>query len=86
MLNLAWSPIFFAAHKVEMALVIIVAIFLLAIATSFAFGRIRSTAAWLLVPYLVWLSLATLLNYQVMRLNPDASLLKVKAPEAHIVL
>ena len=85
-LNLAWSPTFFAAHEVEVALGLIVAIFLLAIATSFAFGRIRSTAAWLLVPYLVWLSLATLLNYQVMQLNPDASSLEIQAPGAHIVL
>jgi translocator protein len=85
-LNLAWSPIFFAAHKVEVALGLIIAIFLLTIATSFAFGRIRSTAAWMLVPYMVWLCLATLLNYQVMRLNPDASSLKAPTSGTRIIL
>ena len=85
-LNLAWSPTFFSAHKVEMALGLIVTIFLLAVATTFAFGRIRSTAAWLLVPYMIWLSLATLLNYQVMLLNPDASSRNAEAPRARIAL
>ena len=85
-LNLAWSPTFFGAHKVEMALGLIVTIFLLAVATTFAFGRIRSTAAWLLVPYMIWLSLATLLNYQVMLLNPDASSRNAEAPRARIAL
>jgi benzodiazapine receptor len=86
LLNLAWSPTFFAAHKVELALGLIVTILVLTVATSFAFGRIRSTAAWLLVPYMVWLCLATLLNYQVMQLNPEASSQKARASEAHIVL
>jgi tryptophan-rich sensory protein len=74
-LNLAWSPLFFAWHEVSMALIVIIVILLLTIATSFAFAPIRRSAAWLLVPYMVWLSFAAVLNYQIDRLNPDAETL-----------
>ena len=74
-LNLAWSPVFFALHHVSMALVLIVIILLLTIATTFAFAPIRKAAAWLLVPYMVWLSFAMILNYQIDRLNPHAETL-----------
>ncbi|MFM1981642.1 MAG: hypothetical protein RJB22_361 [Pseudomonadota bacterium] len=74
-LNLAWSPVFFAFHEVSMALVLIILILALTIATSFAFARIRKAAAWLLVPYMIWLSFAAILNYEFDRLNPDAETL-----------
>lgn len=72
LLNLAWTPVFFAAHQVTIALWLIIAILVLAIATTFAFGPIRKAAAWLMVPYLCWLSFATLLAWEMNRLNPDA--------------
>lgn len=75
LLNLAWSPIFFAAHQVGTALIVIVVMLALAIATTVAFGRIRRTAAWLMVPYLAWLCFAGVLNYQIDVLNPDAETL-----------
>ncbi|MBA3898148.1 MAG: tryptophan-rich sensory protein [Sphingomonadaceae bacterium] len=71
-LNLAWSPLFFAAHQVLAAFALILGMFAFAVATAFAFGRVRSAAAWLMVPYLVWLSFAAILNWQTHRLNPDA--------------
>lgn len=73
--NLTWSPLFFAAHKVNAALILIVAILLLATITTLLFGRIRSLAAWLMVPYLCWLGFASGLNYDIGRLNPDAETL-----------
>jgi translocator protein len=85
-LNLAWSPLFFASHQVSLALVVIIAILLLTIGTTFAFARIRKAAAWLLVPYMVWLSLATLLNYQIDRMNPDAETLVPEQPRTQIIL
>lgn len=84
--NLAWSPLFFALHQVSMALVLIVIILLLTIATTFAFATIRKAAAWLLVPYMVWLSFATILNYQIDRLNPDAETLVPSAANTQIQL
>ncbi len=83
-LNLAWSPIFFGQHKVTMAFYLILAILVLAIATTVVFGRIRKAAAWLMVPYLVWLSFASILNFQIDRLNPDAENLYVPATSSQI--
>jgi len=70
--NLAWTPLFFGAHQVFWALVLIVAILVLAIATTILFGRVRKAAAWLMVPYLVWLSYAAILNYRIDTMNPNA--------------
>jgi translocator protein len=71
-LNLAWTPLFFGAHKVGLALFVIMAILLLSIATTVVFSRIRKGAAWLMLPYLVWLSFAGVLNWRIGQLNPDA--------------
>jgi tryptophan-rich sensory protein len=73
--NLVWSPLFFGAHQVFWALVLIVVIFVLALATTLVFGRIRKGAAWLMVPYLAWLCFAGILNYQIDRMNPNAETL-----------
>ena len=82
--NLAWSPLFFAAHKVTSALYLIVAILLVATVTTLMFGRIRSMAAWLMVPYLCWLGFASGLNYEIGRLNPDAETLAAPALRTQI--
>ncbi len=83
-LNLAWSPLFFGRHEVTNAFYLIIIIWALAIATTFAFGRVRKMAAWLMVPYLAWLSFATILAYQTDRLNPDAERLYVPSATANI--
>jgi translocator protein len=83
-LNLLWSPIFFGRHQVTTALFLIVLILVIAIATTMVFGRIRKAAAWLMVPYLAWLSFATILNYQIDQLNPDAEGLYVPAASTQI--
>lgn len=71
-LNLARTPLFFGAHRVTVALIVLLAITVLAIWTTFAFARIRRGAAWLMLPYLVWLSFAGVLNWRIGQLNPDA--------------
>ena len=80
-LNLAWSPIFFGQHEVTTAFYLITIIFMLALLTTLVFGRIRKAAAWLMVPYLAWLSFASILNYQIDQLNPDAESLYVPAAQ-----
>ncbi len=79
-LNLAWTPLFFGMHQVGAALLVIVAMLLLAIVTTLLFGRIRSLAAWLMVPYLVWISFAGVLTWRIGQLNPDAATL---VPASH---
>lgn len=85
-MNLVWSPLFFGAHQVSLALILIVALFFTALATTFAFGRIRPVAAWLLVPYLVWLVIASALNWQIDRRNPNAETLVPPAHSTQIAL
>jgi translocator protein len=83
-LNLFWSPLFFGKHEVTLAFYLLLAIWLVALATTIVFGRIRPVAAWLLVPYLAWLSFAAILNYQIDRLNPEAERLYVPAATSEI--
>jgi translocator protein len=68
-LNFFWSLIFFNAHQVGWALVEIVAMWLFILLTIFSFGKISSLAAWLLVPYICWVSFATILNAALWKLN-----------------
>ena len=71
-LNLAWTPLFFGAHEIEMALYLLVAIVLTGFGVAVLFWRVRRLAGWLMVPYLAWVCFATVLNCQFMVLNPDA--------------
>ena len=71
-LNYAWSPVFFAAHMIDLALVILIAMLVLATVSANLFRRIRPVAGWLMLPYLAWLCTATALNYETGRLNPGA--------------
>jgi len=84
LLNYAWSPTFFAAHKVHAAFWLILAILLLAAATTYLFARIRKGAALLMLPYLAWLCFAAALNYQFMVLNPGAETLVPSAGKGDI--
>ena len=68
-LNLAWSPIFFAGHQILLGLGVIVLLDAAVIATAIAFARIGPWPALLLAPYLVWLAIATALNWSILRLN-----------------
>jgi benzodiazapine receptor len=71
--NLAWSPVFFGMHQVVPALVIIAILFVLALITTILFGRIRTGAAILLLPYLAWIIFAGYLLFQIHTLNPNAA-------------
>ncbi|MBX7495497.1 tryptophan-rich sensory protein [Qipengyuania sp. 6B39] len=72
LLNLAWSPTFFGAQQITAALVILVLIDLTLLAVIALFWKVRRPAALLLLPYLAWVLFATVLNYEFLRLNPDA--------------
>lgn len=84
MFNLFWSPLFFGMHQVTAAFWLLLIIFLLALGTTLVFGRIRKAAAWLMVPYLAWLSFAGVLNKQIDSLNPEAETLVVPAARTQI--
>lgn len=67
--NLGWSVAFFGLRNPGLAVVVILALDLLVLATALMFRRIDRLATWLLVPYLAWISFATLLNVTIWRIN-----------------
>ncbi len=79
-LNLAWTPLFFGAHHIWGALADLIALLLVAIVTTLLFGRIRTMAAWLMLPYLLWIAFAGVLTLRIGELNPGAETL---VPGAH---
>lgn len=68
-LNAAWSWLFFGLHEPGWSLVDIGLLWLAIVATIAAFSRISVAAAWLLAPYLTWVSFASYLNFMLWRLN-----------------
>ncbi len=68
-LNLIWSPVFFKMHALVGALVIIVNLIFMIVLTMRAFGKINTTAKYLLIPYLCWVCFATILNASIVYLN-----------------
>ena len=68
-LNAAWTPLFFGLHWPGVAFAEIVLLWLAIGATLFAFRPVSRVAAWLLVPYLAWVSFAAVLNFELWRLN-----------------
>jgi tryptophan-rich sensory protein len=69
-LNVVWTPIFFGAHQIGAALVIIAVLFGCILATVVAFWRASKLAAVLMVPYLGWVGFAAVLNGALWWLNP----------------
>ncbi|HJP89516.1 MAG TPA: TspO/MBR family protein [Candidatus Limnocylindrales bacterium] len=69
-LNLAWSFVFFGGRNLRGALGVIAALWVTILATIVAFSRVRLLAAALLVPYIAWVSFASLLNAEIARRNP----------------
>jgi tryptophan-rich sensory protein len=68
--NALWSWLFFAWHRGALAAAEVVLLLGLIVATVVAFWRISRLAALLLVPYLLWVSFASLLTWAVWRSNP----------------
>lgn len=71
-LNYAWSPAFFAAHWVKVALVMIIAMATLGAMAARQFWQIHRLAGGLMLPYLAWLCFAAALNAAIDNLNPGA--------------
>ena len=70
-LNSLWSWLFFAWQQGALAFAEIVLLWVLIVATTFTFWRIRPLAGILLVPYLVWVTFAAVLCLAIWRLNPQ---------------
>jgi benzodiazapine receptor len=68
-LNLAWTGVFFGLRMPRAAFAEIVLLWLFILATTAAFWPLSRAAAWLMVPYLLWVTYAATLNYGIWRLN-----------------
>lgn len=68
-LNFWWSLIFFNQHAIGWALAEIVLLWALIVWTMFAYDRVNKPAAWLLLPYIIWVTFATILNGAIWQLN-----------------
>ena len=82
--NLAWSPLFFALHRIDLALATILLMIVLTVATMLAFARVRRRAALLMLPYLAWICFAAWLNQQTGVLNPGAATLAPAAGSTQV--
>lgn len=68
-LNANWSLVFFGLRSPKLALLNIIVLWFSIVLAIKDFRHKSSPAAWLLVPYLVWVTFATYLNWSIMRLN-----------------
>ena len=68
-LNLGWSFLFFRMQRPDLAFFELIALWLSIAALIWFCGRFSKAAAVLLVPYIVWVTIAGALNYQVVQLN-----------------
>ena len=71
-LNFAWSPIFFDAHDIQLANIVIFVMAVVAAIAARLFLKMRREAGLLMIPYLAWLVFAATLNSTIASLNPGA--------------
>jgi translocator protein len=68
-LNALWTPVFFGAKHLWAGLAVIALLWAAILCTLLLFRPLDGAAFWLLVPYLAWVSFASVLNYSIARLN-----------------
>jgi translocator protein len=68
-LNITWSPLFFKLRRPDWALAEVPFLWLSILAPIVVLASFARTASWLMVPYLLWVSFAAVLNLTIVRLN-----------------
>ena len=69
LLNLSWSAAFFGLHSPSKAFGVIVLLWLAIVLTIVKFRAVSPTAGYRLIPYLLWVSFASFLNFTIWQLN-----------------
>ncbi len=67
--HMAWSPLFFTLERPDWALAEVPLLWLSVLALIVGLAPLSALGAWLLVPYLAWVSVAAALNLAIVRLN-----------------
>lgn len=68
-LNGIWSYLFFGYQNPLFAFIEILCLLIVIVVTIFHFKNIKKWTAWLLIPYLIWVSFAAILNFSIYLLN-----------------
>lgn len=68
-LNFLWTPVFFGAHRIGLAFVVILLLLAAILAFTAAAWRQNRLAAWLFAPYAAWVAFASVLNGAIWALN-----------------
>jgi tryptophan-rich sensory protein len=68
-LNILWSVLFFGLHLPLWALIDLALLWLVILLTIIKFYPLSRWAAWLMIPYILWVSFAGILNFFIVRLN-----------------
>jgi translocator protein len=69
-LNLIWSVVFFGLHSLGGGVALVILLWISILANIIVFYRVSKWAGILLIPYIIWVSIASYLNYTVWLLNP----------------
>ena len=69
-INVIWSLVFFGGHNLFGGLVLVLILWIAILINIIVFYRISKAAGLILIPYLIWVSIASYLNYSVFILNP----------------
>ena len=67
--NSLWSIFFFGLQNPELAFYLIIILWIMILALILIFKKVDKRAAWLMIPYLLWVSFATILNFSIWQLN-----------------
>jgi tryptophan-rich sensory protein len=68
-INMAWSFFFFYLKSPALALIDIIALLIFILLTIWKFFPVNRTAGYLMLPYLLWVGFASILNYSIWTLN-----------------
>lgn len=80
--HMAWSPLFFVFKRPDWALFEVPLLWLSVLALILGLAPLSALAAWLIAPYLAWVSVATALNFSIVRLNKPFT---PHASAAHVI-
>jgi len=85
-LNFLWSPVFFNLHRIQLALGIIVSLAITILLFMLTSWKLDRNAALLFIPYFLWVSFASGLNYTIGTMNPSVLLREPELPTAYASL
>jgi len=68
--NMLWSIAFFGLKSPLLGFIVIIVLWILILLTIVKFFKISKPAGWLLIPYILWVSFAAVLNFAILILNP----------------